>query len=312
MTDIRIAQFSDTHFLEADAEPEGGFAYDTAAAFDASAALLASTAASGDFAPDLVVATGDIADHGRPAQYRIAADRFASLASELGVAVNVTPGNHDRDAELNVALGRPNVTTSRVVEIGSWCFLFVDSNAGVMLLDDDGRLVDPDYDDRLHRNGSLGTGESAWIRQMCAMTEADHVFVWLHHPPHLPGGLSADEVYADEWRSLLAAGDAGTAKIRGLGGGHTHMPAEYRFADCPVYVCPALKNNFDVEAATMLPPGYRSYTFGVDGSITSDVVFVEDERWPRSPVGRAVMSLLRGELTYAEFDEIVARKRAGG
>ena len=30
---IRIGQLSDTHFLEDGAEPEGGFAYDTGAAF---------------------------------------------------------------------------------------------------------------------------------------------------------------------------------------------------------------------------------------------------------------------------------------
>ncbi len=312
MTDIRIAQFSDTHFLEADAEPEGGFAYETSQAFDATAAHLVSASTDGSFSPDLVVATGDIADHGRSAQYRIAADRFAGLASDLGVAMNVTPGNHDRDAELSAALGRPNVTMSRVVEIGTWCFLFVDSNAGVMRVDDDGRRVDPpSYDDRLHRNGSLGTAETAWVREMCELTTADHVFVWLHHPPHLPSGLSADETYAGEWRTLLEDENSATTKIRGLGGGHTHMPTDYRFAERPVFVCPALKNNFSVEAATMLPPGYRTYAFGDDGSISSEVVLVDDERWPRRPLGRAVMSLLKGELTYAEFDEIVARKRAG-
>ena len=68
-----------------------------------------------------------------------------------------------------------------------------------------------------------------------------------------------------------------------------------------MFVSPALKNNFDLQAATMLPPGYRTYEFGADGSIVGDVQLVDDSRWPRHPIGRAVMSLMRGELTWQQF-----------
>lgn len=296
---IRIAQLSDTHFLEDGEEPEGGFAYDTAAAFDAVRDHMAAREAS-----DMVVVTGDIADHGRAAQYRRAADAFAQLAPPI----NVCPGNHDQDAAFTLGMGRPTIGTSRVVEVDNWCFLFVDSNAGVMVPHESGRLIDPpNYDDRLHRSGSLGNREASWIRDMHDSTAADHVFVWLHHPP-AASGLSRDDAYTDEWRSLLP--DLG--KVRGMGGGHTHVPAHYDFLGCPVFVSPAFKNNFDLDAGTMLPPGYRTYEFSADGTVTSDVELVDDPRWPRHPLGRAVMSLMRGELTYAEFDEIVARKKAGG
>ena len=102
----------------------------------------------------------------------------------------------------------------------------------------------------------------------------------------------------------------GLPKVRGFGGGHTHVPDTYEFEGRPVFVAPSFKNNFDIVAGTLLPPGYRSYEFAADGSVSSEVVLVGEERWPRSPLGRSVMALLRGELTYAEFDEIVARRRA--
>ena len=51
---IRVAQLSDTHFLAVGDEAEGGFAYDTDAAFDAVAADMAGSAF------DLVAVTGDI------------------------------------------------------------------------------------------------------------------------------------------------------------------------------------------------------------------------------------------------------------
>jgi hypothetical protein len=75
-----------------------------------------------------------------------------------------------------------------------------------------------------------------------------------------------------------------------------------------VYVAPSLKNNFDLAAGTFLPPGYRTYEFHGDGTIVSELHLVDDERWPRRPFGRAVRSLLMGELSFEEFAEIVARR----
>lgn len=292
-------QLSDTHFLEPGAAPEGGFAYDTTEAFQAIRAALAAAPA-----PELVVVTGDVADHGRASQYRQAAEAFASLAAP----VNVCPGNHDRDATFTTAMGRPTVSTSRAIEIGNWCFLFVDSSAGVMMQDDSGRFVDPvSYDDRLHCDGSLGTRESSWVRDACASTDAEHVFLWLHHPPASSVGLSRDHGYDAEWHALMPD----LTNVRGLGGGHTHVPDEYEFEGRPVFVCPSFKNNFDLRAGTMLPPGYRTFDFRADGAITSTTELIDDPRWPRSPLGRAVLSLLNGELSWDEFEAIVARKRAG-
>lgn len=298
---IRIAQLSDTHFLEDGHAPEGGFAYDTDEAFTAVHAHIEERHAHSPF--DLIVVTGDVADHGRAAQYEKAAAAF----SQLTAPVNVCPGNHDQDITFAAGMGRPSVGTSRALELGNWCFLFVDSNSGAMIVDDTGRLVDPaDYGDRLHGNGALGDREAAWVRDMCAATEADHIFIWLHHPPAPPLGPSEDAAYAAEWSELLPTLD----KIRGLGGGHTHVPDAYTFDDVPVFVSPAFKNNFDLTAETLLPPGYRSYEFAADGTVTSEVELAEDERWPRHPLGRAVLALLRRELSYAEFDAIVERKRA--
>ena len=62
---IRIVQLSDTHFLEDGAEPEGGVAYNTDEAFEA---IFDHIGKHENL--DLVVVTGDVADHGRRAQYQ--------------------------------------------------------------------------------------------------------------------------------------------------------------------------------------------------------------------------------------------------
>ena len=72
--------------------------------------------------------------------------------------------------------------------------------------------------------GALGDRESSWLRDMHSTTDAEHVFIWLHHPP-AAGGLSRDDSYTAEWKSLLPD----LNKVRGMGGGHTHIPTHYDF-----------------------------------------------------------------------------------
>jgi len=204
------------------------------------------------------------------------------------------------------------VSTSRMLRVDNWCHLFVDSNAGALRDTGDGHLVDPElYEDRLHINGTLGARETAWIREQVAATDAEHVFIWLHHPPQQTGPqgsapLVADDGYAAEWQALLS--DLPT--VRGLGAGHSHVPAAYELDGVPVFMAPSFKNNFDLQAKTLLPPGYRTYEFGDDGSVKSENRFVDEDRWPRHPYGRAVHSLMMAEITFDEFNEIAARKTA--
>lgn len=296
MTDVlRVGQLSDTHFREPDAEPEGMHSYDTSEAFDA---VLDHLERHDDL--DMIVVTGDIADHGRPAQYEIAVAAFERLPAP----VHACPGNHDLDQPLQSRLGGADLRTPRMTHHGPWAFVYVDSNAGGMIADDDGRLIDPPGEIRLHGNGSLGDAEADWLRDVVADQDADHVFVWIHHPPHADLPLAFDQAYADEWTALIADLPA----VRGFGAGHTHVPSTYRFAERPVFVAPSLKNNFDLDANTWLPPGYRTYDFHPDGTITSELHLVDDERWPRTPFGRTLRSFLMGELTYAELAEIIARR----
>jgi 3',5'-cyclic AMP phosphodiesterase CpdA len=292
---LRVGQLSDTHFLEPGLEPEGNHGYDVAEAFDAVLDHLSEQAEL-----DLVVVTGDIADHGRPEQYEIAAAALARLPAP----VYVCPGNHDLDATFRNGFARPGIHVPRRTHHGAWTFVYADSNAGAMSADDTGRLVDPPGEERLHRNGSLGEAETAWLRAAAAGHDADHVFVWVHHPPDADIPMAHDVAYTAEWETLTAT----CPKIRGFGAGHTHIPSTYEFSGRPVFVAPSLKNNFDLEADTWLPPGYRTFEFHPDGTVQSELHLIDDERWPRRPFGRALRSLFMGELSFNELAEIIARR----
>src|SRR5512147_468103 len=88
-----IAQISDLH-LRADGTPVGG-------RFDSRAALAACVAHLNllDPRPDAVLATGDLADRGRPEDYATLRAAFATLA----MPVHVIPGNHDAREPLRAA-----------------------------------------------------------------------------------------------------------------------------------------------------------------------------------------------------------------
>ena len=295
---FRVAQLSDTHFREPDAEPEGTHGYDTSEAFEAVADHLGRR---DDI--DLVVITGDIADHGRSAQYEIAAAAFGRLQPPVAVC----PGNHDLDDPFRRRFGDGRISTPRVTKHGPWTFVYADSNAGAMVVDGAGRLIDPPGDERIHRHGSLGGAESDWLRTVLDAHDSAHVFVWLHHPPDSDVPLSNDPDYAAEWQAVVAD----RPKVRGFGAGHTHVPSSYEFADRPVFVAPSLKNNFDLDASTWLPPGYRTYEFHDDGNVVSELHLVDDDRWPRRPFGRTLRALFMGELSFNELAEIVAARSNG-
>lgn len=273
-------------------------AYDTSVAFDRVFADIV-----GARQVDHVVVTGDVADHGRAAQYEVAAEALA----RFDVDVLVCPGNHDMDEPFRDGFVQDNISVSRVVELGSWAFLFADSSSGMMVPGDDGQLIDPPGETRLHSNGSFSAAEANWVRDACAATNAEHVFVWLHHPPGVEGHFQSNTEFTQLWTELLTENTA----IRGLGAGHLHMPVQWDLADRPVFLAPSLKNNFSLEDDTWLPPGYRTYEFAADGTVTSKVHFVDDEElWPRHPLGRALRALFTGELSFEELAEIVARRQA--
>ena len=295
---FRIAQLSDTHFLEDGAPAEGGEgAYDTDQAFDA---VYDHISANHDL--DMVVVTGDIADNGFADEYRKAAEAF----SRFDVPVNVCPGNHDHFGHYSARMGRPGVSTSRVIEIDTWAHVFVDSAAGTLIDQPSGTVVDPPEQARLHSNGVLGGREAAWIRETCDTIAAEHIFIWLHHPPAAPLGLTEDAAYEAEWRALLRD----LPRVRGFGGGHTHVPDDYEIDGRPVAVSPSLKNNFSMDPQTWLPPGYRTYEFAPDGSWSSDTHLVDDERWPRRPFGSLLASLFRGDIGHDELRQIIERRNA--
>ena len=283
---LTVTQLSDTHFAMPGMRSHGGFGYDTDEAF---AAVFAHAFESGP-PPDLVVVTGDVADHGHPDEY----ERAAAALRRLPVAANLCPGNHDFDIALRVGVPGIGLSMNRTMRLGEWLFVFADSTFDGKELGGDGLIVD--RADRIESTGALGAAEIASLRALIDGSTAPHVFVWLHHPPSMTGTF-AKAAYDAEVMSLIAD----NPRIRGVAGGHVHSDMVSELADRPVFVCPALTVNFDFTNWTLLPPGYRTYEFASDGIVRSECHLMDDPRWPRARLPKSVVRFLQGEGTWNEL-----------
>lgn len=289
---FRVTQFSDMHFCT---DPEAA-SRNTDDTWDA---VFADAFNSERPLPDLVVITGDIADNGSEAEY----EKIAEKLARLPVPTIVCPGNHDRQAPFDAILPRLGVGNGRTMRIGSWLFLFADSNADGRDRRPDGSLVD--REDRTHAHGRFGDAEVAWIVETVGRSDADHVFVWTHHPPGAFGFFNKADHDA-EFARLVEMAPA----IRGVGAGHTHTNTIHECAGRPIHQCPSLSVNLDFGGFFTLPPGYRTYEFADDGSITSEAHLVGVGRWPSSPLSEPARQMLRGEISYEELMAQLAAERS--
>ncbi len=291
---LRVTQFSDTHFTTSSEPTHGGLGYDT----DETWEHVFAHAFASDDQPDLVVVTGDIVDNGRPDEYAKAARHL----SRLPIQANVCIGNHDFQVPFDAVLPGRGLTTSRTMRLGSWLFVFADSNFGGRSLGADGRLHDKH--DRIESPPQLGEHEVAWIDDTLAATDAEHVFLWVHHPPRSRAGSGAGD-YENEIRGLFERHDA----LRGMGVGHTHTDTVIDIDGRMAYTCPALTINLDLPNGTVLPPGYRTYEFGDDGSVNSVSHLLDDPRWPRRVLDPPIVAWLRGKISYEDMQQAMATLR---
>ncbi|WP_214415108.1 metallophosphoesterase [Sphaerisporangium fuscum] len=169
---------------------------------------------------DAVLITGDVADHGRPEEYKLARELFSSRHP-----VMVCPGNHDdRAAFREFLLGQPGSTTpiNQVRRVGDALIALCDSSI-------------PGRDE-----GVLEEETLAWLAQMLAEEpETTPVLVGFHHPPALLHEPFIDGIRQFRAERLAALADRHPNLVAFLCG-HAHMAAATTFAGRPLLVAPGV------------------------------------------------------------------------
>ncbi|KAA2252676.1 phosphodiesterase [Solihabitans fulvus] len=203
---IVLAHLSDTHF---DGEPRSAERAGRVMAY--LDALLTEV--------DAVLVSGDIADHGLPAEYEQAAKVLTARRPVL-----TCPGNHDvRSPYREVLLGEPagDGPINRVHRVGDAVLALCDSSI-------------PGRDD-----GVLDEETFGWLESVLADTaDGTPVLIGFHHPPvALHSAIDAIGLGdAQRLADLIARHPQVVAVLCG----HAHTPAATTFAGRPLLVAPGV------------------------------------------------------------------------
>ncbi len=170
--------------------------------------------------PDAVLVSGDLAEHGKPKEYRLA----AKVIGKLGVPIYALPGNHDDRATLREVLGLPGegeAPLDYAVDLGPLRLVVIDS----MIPGEDRGGFDPDRLARL--DAELGASPKPAI-------------VAMHHPPLTTAMVDWDGVNLPlPERQALAAVIARHPQVKAIVAGHLHRVAVSSLAGRPVLAAPS-------------------------------------------------------------------------
>jgi 3',5'-cyclic AMP phosphodiesterase CpdA len=242
-----IAHLSDTHFGGLpSAEERARRVLDHVAAMDPPV--------------DVVLVTGDIADHGLTDEYDVAAKVFDAWPGPAPLLF--CPGNHDvRDAYAawrGLPPDRPCDTAHR---IAGHHFLMLDS----LVAAPPGERID---------HGELTPATLQWLDdQLAARAPGEPAFVCLHHPT-MPIHLGLMDPIrlrnADELAAVLGRHDDVAAVLTG----HAHTACVTTFAGLPLLVPGGVASTVTLDAEDLPPitddlgPGFAVHMVG-DGRIVS-------------------------------------------
>ncbi len=250
MSSVRLIQFTDLHLFGAETGRLRGI-LTLASASDALAHARAE-----DWPPDALLVTGDIV-HDDPAGYA----HFQRLFATLGIPVLCLPGNHDDPGAMRRALAKPPFVTGGHADIGRWRLVLLDSvQAG-------------------HAGGALSPARLAALDAALEQAGERHVLVCLHHHPVPMGSRWLDRVALANPEALFAVIDK-HPRVRGILWGHVHQSFDalrngVRLLATPS-TCAQFRPRTEQFEVDPLPAAYRTLALRADGSIATELVWIED------------------------------------
>ncbi|MFY9780836.1 MAG: phosphodiesterase [Candidatus Baltobacteraceae bacterium] len=189
--------------------------------------------------PDVVVATGDLVDAGKPKEYK----RLRKILEELRVPLYVVPGNHDRSDAFREAFADHR-------------YLPADGPAAQYVIDSyDLRLIGLDTTRPGEVGGGLDERRLSWLDEELGRAPSRPTLIFMHHPPFKTG-----------IRQLDAAGFRGGeqfgaiverhGQIERIVCGHIHRAMQVRWRGRFVCTAPSTAYQFALELRERRPLGF--------------------------------------------------------
>jgi 3',5'-cyclic-AMP phosphodiesterase len=260
---VRLVQFTDPHLYGNEAGRLRGVA--------TYPALIGAIehARARDWPPDAILATGDLVQDD-PEGYALFRRAFAGL----GVPVHCLPGNHDIPAAMRRELAGPPFTLGGCVDLGPWRIVLLDSTVEGCA------------------GGELSDRSLAELDGALTSARERHVLVCLHHHPVALSSRWLDRVGLANPQDLFRVIDA-HRNVRALLFGHVHQSFEALRGRVRLLATPSTCTQFLPRAEDFAvdprPPAYRTLELQPDGTVVSEVVWVDScaARSPRSACSAA-------------------------
>ena len=188
---IRVAQITDLHLT---AKPDSKlYGVDTAISLNSIINQIKQLTKR----PDVIIATGDLAEDGSKESYT----RLRNLLGDLEIPVYVLPGNHDDTKEMRSSLNGDGFFYSAAERIKDWGFIFVNSKV------------------ESHSHGCVSSGELNEIEKNITDLNGLPILVALHHTPSIVcPSFGCQLKNSVEFTALLNQ----HCNVKGVIAGHTH------------------------------------------------------------------------------------------
>jgi Icc protein len=151
--------------------------------------------------PDVIIATGDLAEDGSKKAYK----RLRELLSELNIPVYVLPGNHDDLSQMRSSFNSDGFFCTSRANIGDWGFIFVNS-----------QVIG-------HSHGFVSPTDLTELKNNISDLDGKPILVALHHTPtNVCPSFGCQLKNSKEFTDLLNQ----HPNIKGVIAGHTHNASE--------------------------------------------------------------------------------------
>lgn len=253
---IRVLQITDCHLGEHVGEQLAGM--DTDASLDYVLAQIDSEQQNPARKADLLVATGDLANHGNTEAYRRLQDKLENLALPSAWL----PGNHDDIHKMLEVVDEAQLPG--VVFAGNWVIVMLDST----------------IPDRVE--GEIGPAELDRLAGVLDQLPEDcHIMICVHHQVLPVGSKWLDQQQIADFQKLIEI-LAGEKRLRLVVSGHVHQDSTMQHSDTPgveFITSPSTCIQFapatcDFKIDNQLP-GYRWFDLHADGSFKTGISRVE-------------------------------------
>lgn len=253
-----IAQISDFHI-----KLPGSLAYrvvDTSAFLERCVAKLLRL----DPTPDIVLATGDLTDFGRPEEYR----HLRALMAPLKMPVYAIPGNHDERGAFKAAFAD--------------CAWLPDGEFVQYVVDNYPlRLIALDTVVPRQNGGMLCDKRLAWLEARLAEAPDRPTLIFMHHPPFETGIAHMDAIglaNAEAFGGIVAR----HPQIVKIVCGHVHRAIDTCWSRTAVSTCPSPAHQVALDlrphgpsAFVMEPPGFQLHWWNGSQLVTHTAVIGE-------------------------------------